>query len=308
MTQPAKPNSLRDLIERRICKIPGYENLNQILRSTPEGKRADYTAFDRKLIIEQKEHLDSPQHRLKGLALHAFTTALEDKYNLTVDELLEQSIISEQERKIFLDLKNNFYNKIKSSVQEADKQIASTKILLKIYSVHVKTRKLLTSERLLISASTRQPIFGFSRERSIPESIGVLLLVFEQVSGIIFPVIHERIGRIFASETLYINVDIVIFACIMKDMLMDGSPNFVGHISRSSEDATHLDYAKQIRLALNEGAVNVRPASGIIKKTRFACFVQIYFLRYRREFQAWNTSGLAGGFSPCDDREKRIAG
>ncbi len=273
MTQPAKPNSLRDLIERRICKVPGYENLNQILRSTPEGKRADYTAFDRKLIIEQKEHLDSPQHRLKGLALHAFTTALEDKYNLTVDELLEQSIISEQERKIFLDLKNNFYNKIKSSVQEADKQIASTKILLKI-----------------------------------PESIGVLLLVFEQVSGIIFPVIHERIGRIFASETLYINVDIVIFACIMKDMLMDGSPNFVGHISRSSEDATHLDYAKQIRLALNEGAVNVRPASGIIKKTRFACFVQIYFLRYRREFQAWNTSGLVGGFSPCDDREKRIAG
>jgi len=36
-----------------------------------------------------------------------------------------------------------------------------------LYSVHVKTRKLLTSERLLISASTRQPIFGFSRERSI---------------------------------------------------------------------------------------------------------------------------------------------
>jgi hypothetical protein len=37
----------------------------------------------------------------------------------------------------------------------------------RLYSVHVKTRKLLTSERLLISASTRQPIFGFSRERSI---------------------------------------------------------------------------------------------------------------------------------------------
>ena len=37
----------------------------------------------------------------------------------------------------------------------------------KLYSVHVRTRKLRTSEMPLISGSTRQSIFGFSRGRSI---------------------------------------------------------------------------------------------------------------------------------------------
>ncbi len=36
-----------------------------------------------------------------------------------------------------------------------------------IYSVHVRTRKLRTSETPLRSGSTRQPMFGFSRGRSI---------------------------------------------------------------------------------------------------------------------------------------------
>src|SRR3954453_193595 len=36
-----------------------------------------------------------------------------------------------------------------------------------LYSVHVRTRKLRTPERPLLSGSTRQPLFGFSRERSI---------------------------------------------------------------------------------------------------------------------------------------------
>src|SRR4051794_25278420 len=36
-----------------------------------------------------------------------------------------------------------------------------------LYSVHVRTRKLHTSERPLLPGSTRQPLFGFSRGRSI---------------------------------------------------------------------------------------------------------------------------------------------
>ncbi len=39
--------------------------------------------------------------------------------------------------------------------------------ILMLYSVHVRTRKLRTSETPLRSWSTRKPVFGFSRGRSI---------------------------------------------------------------------------------------------------------------------------------------------
>ncbi len=45
--------------------------------------------------------------------------------------------------------------------------LATERVRSKIYSVHVRTRKLRTSEMPLISGSTRQSIFGFSRGRSI---------------------------------------------------------------------------------------------------------------------------------------------
>jgi len=54
-----------------------------------------------------------------------------------------------------------------ASIQASRASLAGNDAASVLYSVHVRTRKLRTSEMPLISGSTRQSIFGFSRGRSI---------------------------------------------------------------------------------------------------------------------------------------------
>lgn len=222
MTNPAKPGSFRRHIEDKISGTQAFENLDDLLRLIHEDKRADYLMFDRSVIVEQKEFMDTPQHRAKGKALSDLSRSLMMKYSIKPDlSNLAATTLSQDEWDDLHKLRDKFYNRMRQELHCADKQIASTKSILRI-----------------------------------PDAVGVALMVFDKVPGIMPAVIYNRVIRFFEEQDdgglKHKHVDIVIFSLYMKDMLYNGRPYMNGRIVRN-ESVEHVGYARRILDALKEG-------------------------------------------------------
>ena len=228
MTKFAKPGSLRKYVEDKISAIQGYENIDKILKS----KGADYLLYGRRVIVEQKEFENSPQHRKKGSRMQAYSEQLFEKYGINPisqdrSYLSEKyKLLSEEEATHLSKLRNDFYDKIKDDIRDANKQIESTKKAL-----------------------------------GLPEATGVVLMIFDRINSIMPSVIENRVGRIFGAqqngEPLYKHVDVFIFALWMKDMLYDGADYLNGQMTRSGS-AEHIEHARNILDALKVGQTRVR--------------------------------------------------
>ena len=228
MTKPAKPGSLRKHIEDKISAIQGYENLDKIMR----GERADYLLFNRKVIIEQKEFENSPQHNKKGALQQNYTMQLFAKYGIdpySRDQLYLQEkhkLLSQEEAGQLDKLRDDFYNKIKVNMHKANSQIGAT-----------------------------QRVLG------LPNAVGVVLMVFDKINGMMPAVIRDRVTRTFDTlengEPSCKHVDIVIFALWMKGMSYDGAEYLNGHITRNGS-TEHTEYARSILDGLKEGQTQAR--------------------------------------------------
>ena len=183
MTKPPKPGSLRAIVEDKIKGVPGYKNLDKELRTIREGERADYIAFDRRMVIEQKEQQNMPEHRANGRALEDLAAALEVKYKMSMFDIAMASppiAVTSEEAALLRKLKDKFYDKQKDNAHKANNQIASTKRIL-----------------------------------SLPNAVGVLLLIFDQVPGMMPEIINQRATRdlhaMEGNEPKFKHIDIIMF-------------------------------------------------------------------------------------------------
>ena len=219
MTRPAWSCSLRSHVEHKISKITGYENIDKILRHTAKEKRADYLAFERNIIVEQKEFHDSPQNREKGRALEELLGKLAAKNKFAG---VNWPATSRDEEKQVSILAARFNDKIKDYIHTSDKQIRSTKRIL-----------------------------------NLPSAIGVLLLIFDEVAGIFPPVIRQRVERTFAAKIddspIYADVEIVIFVCRLKNIQVSGNRTVMGRIIRRNDKVELVKYSYDLLEVLNRG-------------------------------------------------------
>lgn len=215
MSKPAKPGSLRHNIEGRILSIEGVEDLQQMLSHVAEGERADYSLYNRKLILEQKEFVDSIEHHRRGKSIESLIQELMKKYNVnpsTLDYL--PKVLSREDAKFLDNKRSKFYHKIQQYMGKANNQIASTKHILNAH-----------------------------------DSIGILLMIFDQIPGIFPAVIHERIDRCSKDKSKYVipyeHIDIVIYICHLKDMEIHGRKQVCGYIIRSDR-SDYIDYTNKL--------------------------------------------------------------
>jgi len=163
--KPPVPGSLRAHVEDEMRKARDYIDLNVLLKNIPQGRRADYMVYkEPAVIIEQKEHLNSPELNSKGKALDDFVTSMCMKYHTDESGLfpLSSSVMSVEERQTFTNLRDKFYNKIHQYTWDANDQIGQTKSI-----------------------------------RNMPAAIGCMLLIFDRVSGMYPEIIGQRIARNF---------------------------------------------------------------------------------------------------------------
>lgn len=232
MSTPPKEDSLMHHIEKRIKRITGCKQLDQMYPGGVEGGISDYLLHDGALIVEQKNYEDSPEQRRNGQALLDLMYVLMDKYGVTPDtEKHLPNVLSKEDAKILSKVRDKFYDKIKDCMYEANKQIRSTKNFL-----------------------------------SLKDSSGALLIIFDRIPGVYIDVIAERIMRCFnqsmGNKRAYNNIDFVVFSCHLKDMLVNGRPVVNGHILRQDNNDKHLEYARGIRKAMLDG-VGSLPTSSI---------------------------------------------
>jgi hypothetical protein len=230
MPTPPKVDSLMYHIEKRVKNIAGCEQLDQMYPGGIEGGISDYLLYDRSLIVEQKNYEDSPEQRKNGHALLNLMNVLMDKYNVNPDtEKHLPNVLSKEDAKILSKLRDKFYDKIKDCMDQANKQIGSTKSFL-----------------------------------SLNDASGALLIIFDQIPGVYTDVIVERIARCFnrsmSDKMAYSNIDFVVFSCHLKDMLVNGRPALNGHMLKQENDK-HLEYARDIRRALLDGVGSLSPSS-----------------------------------------------
>ena len=109
MNKPARTGSLRWNVENSFRSVQGYENLDVVLKHVNKDKRADYLFFDRKLVAEQKEYIDSPQHRAKGKAALELSDRLIAKYGIDPSTgTIPVGILSQEEDSAVLEAKQAF--------------------------------------------------------------------------------------------------------------------------------------------------------------------------------------------------------
>jgi hypothetical protein len=202
----------------KIEKIEGYENLDTLLPQVDKQRRADHLIYNRKVIIEEKEYRSSPEHNAKGMDLEAFYESISKKYKFDFYSpppgYLEN--LTEEESEEFRKLKGKFSKKIKDKVHEANKQIAATKEI---------------------------EILGLQK------SIGVALIIIDQIPGILPEVVEEGVGRCFKSmdgdNQDYKGVDIVIAPCLLKDLSILGQNTFIAKIVKNN-NPDHHEYGRKI--------------------------------------------------------------
>ena len=212
--------------------ISGYESIDKLINKKTGNKKADYFLYDRKVVVEQKEFLNSPQHDKKGNAYQDYVSMLFQKHNInpyTQDKSYlreKHKLLSPDEAVHHAKLRNAFYDKIKDDIHIANNQIESTK-----------------------------KVFG------TPNAVGVVLMIFDRVNGIMPAVISERVGRTFDIKKdgtpLYKHVDIFIYAIHLKDLEYNNATCMNGHITRDSS-GEHPKVARSILDVLRIDVVNPR--------------------------------------------------
>jgi hypothetical protein len=159
---PIHTITLQANVEDCLRKADTYENVDVLLKHLPAHKKADHLLFLREVVIEQKDYNETPEHRKKGRALKTYVSFLSAKYGQLASLAEFERIVTQEERRKLRLLENDFYDKIKDYMDRADKQLASTKV-----------------------------------ELEIPDALGVLLLNFDTISGIIPEIIKKRVFRCF---------------------------------------------------------------------------------------------------------------
>lgn len=233
MTKPAKPGSLRQHVESRVCLIEGYESIDNLPRKVTGGKKADYLLCNKSVIVEQKEFLNSPQHNKRGENYQEYSAHLFQKYAINpntqdLEYFREQyKLLSPEETLIHNELRNAFYDKIKDNIHSSNAQIASTKRIL-----------------------------------GLPNAIGVVLMLFDRVNGIMPAVINERVERAFNlrenGKFSYEHVEVFIYSIRLKDLLYNDASCMNGYVSRDSS-GEKVEYARKILDALRVNTKNPRP-------------------------------------------------
>ena len=129
---PAVTSSLRYDIEQVLANMPGFENIDTLLKNVKEGKRADYLFEERSVIVEQKEITEWSSTR-KQKDLQSFSEEMLYKYYQNypekipgIDDFSEDDVRT-SERLVLEKL-----DPIKDLMHKANKQIESTKRLLEI--------------------------------------------------------------------------------------------------------------------------------------------------------------------------------
>lgn len=105
-------------------------------------------------------------------------------------------------------------------------------------------------------------ISSTKRILEINTSVDSLLIIFDGIPRILSDVIFERVVRCFDetrdSADAYQHVDFVVFACHLKDMLVNGKSHVNGHATRTAEGRS-INYARQVLNALKSHTVNPLP-------------------------------------------------
>jgi hypothetical protein len=223
---PIHAITLHANVEDCLKKADTYEDVDALL-SLPEAKKADHLLFNREVVVEQKDYIETQEHRKKGKALMAYANFLSSKYGLQIALLLSfWNVITQDERRKLQLLQSDFYDKIKDNMDKADKQIASTK-----------------------------------KELGIPEALGVLLLVFDSISGIFPPIVTQRVFRCFHRQggKQHKHIDFVIASYAMKDVAINGCCDCNQSLLSDPTNLKQLEHSRAILDLLKANASGVRP-------------------------------------------------
>ena len=235
--KPHAALSFREHLESRLSRLPVFENIDRLGRAGT-GKRADYFLYDRRLVVEQKTYLETPQHKEKGKAIESLFTSLEKKYRKPFAEIIKQKpgILREEEADELNALSLRFNDKVKDLLHESSKQIGSTK-----------------------------RIFG------IPEATGAVLLIFDRVTGVfpgsVSPRIHKCLSSPKSPDSFCGHIDFVISCFNLKDLSFDGGNVCYCHSSRITDGDMHISYARSILDVFKDPARSLRPRRSVTPDT-----------------------------------------
>jgi hypothetical protein len=223
---PIHTITLQANVEDCLRKADTYENVDVLLKHLPAHKKADHLLFRREVVTEQKDYNETPEHRKKGQALKTYVSFLSAKYGRQLASLAEfERIVTQEERRKLRLLENDFYDKIKDYMDRADKQLASTKV-----------------------------------ELEIPDALGVLLLNFDTISGIIPEIIKKRVFRCFfgLGEKQHQHIDFVIASYAMKDAAINGCCDCNQSLLSDAANSKQLEYSRAILDLLKANASGIR--------------------------------------------------
>jgi hypothetical protein len=159
-------SDLEERVFNGILASPGAQDLEITLQDVPEGKRADYFLSGTKVIIEHKDYEDTLEHRQKAEALNNFGMSLVAKHKIArVDALRLEEFITGPEKAELYRLRGLIPRRIQKRMQAANKQVGSTKQILKI-----------------------------------PDALGVLLYTFDRVSWMVYGIPAQRFWRSFSTD------------------------------------------------------------------------------------------------------------
>lgn len=106
------------------------------------------------------------------------------------------------------------------------------------------------------------------RVLGLPDAVGVVLVIFDRVNGIMPDVISQRVFRAFdilkEGEALYKHVDVFIYSLYMRDLLYNGHSQVNGQITREGS-LRSTEYARRILDDLGENKGGARPYKTVSK-------------------------------------------
>ncbi|MCK8787035.1 hypothetical protein M0638_21915 [Roseomonas sp. NAR14] len=197
-----------DFLEDRIRNLPNFESLDIVLPEVHKKLKADYVFLSRACIIEQKSIRPSRELNEKGKAIENFFGEIDKKYGAPPDVLWR--LMSVEEKKRYRKLLAKFTDGMKRGVQKAPKQIA------------------------------------WSRARlGVPNAYGIILLIMDNIPGVIPQVVHALMKRIHGNIQEKVapgeRIDALVCAFRMKDFSIGGRRELFHEISLrpNDEDFSH---------------------------------------------------------------------
>ena len=122
--------SLDAKISRLVPRLPGYENIDVVLNTVNEGRRADYLFEDRSIIVEKKEI--KAYNFDKNKRILGFFVQLRIKYDFPTSDTIDIENIDDQDRDTLFRIVQNDLDTVKDKIHEANKQVGNTASILGI--------------------------------------------------------------------------------------------------------------------------------------------------------------------------------